>query len=791
MKPERVCYTRFGDTRRAWDSIGACALQATVEFVGHRVKSMVSRPAIEERLREVFSPALGQSVGGDWREGLLNLLLRVILVLGPLVYFPSLYMCYVGGYVLIGVTDTIAIVGFISLYYFRSIGYTARACGFALICYMLGTVLLISLGPISQIYLFGFSILTGLLLGLRAGLAGVAINGITLLGIGLAGAASPNMAAVWDQNPLSWIVITANFLMMNAILVIAIGAIIATLENALAHQKQARTVAEQSAAELTLANRALESEVEEHRRTEDELAASLERFHVLSRATTDAVWDWDLSADTLWWNEGFEALFGFLPGEETPDISAWARRIHPEDRKRVTESLHAAVAGNIEQWSEEYRFLKRDGGYAHVLDRGHLIRTEGGGPLRMIGGMSDLTERRKLEEQFLRAQRMESIGTLAGGIAHDLNNVLAPILMATEMLPDHVQSSEGRAMLEMVRVSAQRGADLVQQVLGFARGIEGVRRAVAPCEIARDFRKVIQDTFPRSIVFDLIAPEDVWPIHADPTQIHQVFMNLCVNARDAMPDGGRLTLSLENIVVDDVYSGMNLRAKPGPYVRICVQDTGEGMSEETKEKIFEPFFTTKEVGKGTGLGLSTTFSIVRGHGGFINLYSEPDRGTRFWIYLPADITSAEGETVPEAHDPPRGKGELVLLVDDEEAIREATGKALVLFGYRVMTASNGAEAVSVFVRNRNAIDVVLTDMSMPVMDGASMIAALRTIEPHVRIVVSSGLNDNAKFLKAAGCQTLRFVPKPYTAETLLCTLREALDQNVPARGDEAEQGASV
>jgi PAS domain S-box-containing protein len=751
---------------------------------------MVSRLVIEERLREVFSLALGQPAGGDWREGLLNLLLRVILILGPLVYFPSLYMCYVGGYVLIGVTDTIAIVAFIGLYYLRGLRYATRASGYALICYMLGTVLLISLGPISQIYLFGFSIITGLLLGLRAGLAGVAINGVTLLCIGLAGAASPNMAAVWDQNPLSWIVITANFLMMNAILVIAIGAIIATLENALAHQKQARTVAEHSAAKLTLANRALESEVEEHRRTEDELAASLERFHVLSRATTDAVWDWDLSADTLWWNEGFEALFGLLPGEEAPDIGAWARRIHPDDRKRVTESLHAAVAGNVEQWSEEYRFLKRDGVYAHVLDRGHLIRAESGGPLRMIGGMSDLTERKKLEEQFLRAQRMESIGTLAGGIAHDLNTVLAPILMATDMLPDHVQGQEGRAMLDMVRVSAQRGADLVQQVLGFARGIEGVRRVVAPGEIARDFLKVIQDTFPRNIVFELNAPDDIWPIQADPTQIHQVLMNLCVNARDAMPDGGRLTLTLENSVVDDVYSGMNLRAKPGPYVRICVQDTGEGMSDETKEKIFEPFFTTKEVGKGTGLGLSTTFSIVRGHGGFINLYSEPGRGTRFWVYLPAEIATAEGESVQETQVLPRGNGELVLLVDDEESIREATGKALVLFGYRVMTASNGAEAVSVFVRNRDAIDVVLTDMSMPVMDGASMIAALRTIEPKVRIVASSGLSDNGKSMKLAGCHAVEFVPKPYTAETLLKTLRDVLKQDFSSHEGDLHEGAS-
>jgi PAS domain S-box-containing protein len=737
-----------------------------------------------KHLRKGFDPDLWRSPQGDWREGLLSLLLRVILLLAPWVYFPSLYMCYVGGYGFIAITDTIAVVGFVCLYYFRGISFSTKAFGFALICYMLGTVLLVSLGPISQIYLFGFSILTGLLLGLRAGLVGVAINGATLLVIGLAGAASPNMAAVWDQNPLSWIVITANFLMMNALLVIAIGAIIAALEKALAHQKQARTIAEQSAADLTLANRALESEVEEHRHTESALAVSLERFHVLSRATTDAIWDWDLSADTLWWNEGFEALFGLLPGEETPDIGAWGRRIHPDDRKRVTESLHAAVAGTGELWMEEYRFLRRDGGYAHVLDRGQVIRGEGGGPLRMIGGMSDLTERKKLEEQFLRAQRMESIGTLAGGIAHDLNNVLTPILMATEMLPDHVRDAEGHAMLDMVRASAQRGADLVQQVLGFARGIEGVRRSVDPAEVARDFRKVLQDTFPRNIVFDLVAPEAIWPIHADPTQIHQVLMNLCVNARDAMPSGGKLIVTLENTVVDDVFSGMNLRAIPGPYVKIGVQDTGDGMSEETREKIFEPFFTTKEVGKGTGLGLSTTFSIVRDHGGFIDLYSDVGRGTQFWIYFPADSAEFPASSAQALPTLPRGNGERVLLVDDEASIRDATGKALELFGYQVMTASNGAEAVSLFVRHRDSIDVVLTDMSMPVMDGPAMIAALRTLAPDIRVVASSGLSDNGKYASVSGTSIVRFVPKPYTAEAILQTLREVLDAE-PSEGEHA------
>lgn len=743
---------------------------------------MLSCFEVRSWLRRAIDLNEWEATGENWRRGLLNLLLRVLLLIGPIVYVLSIGMCITGGHVLIGITDTVAIIAFVALYFLRNLSHLYRSLAFALVCYMLGAVLLVKLGPISQIYLFGFSILTGLLLGERAGLICVGINGLTLLVVGLAGAASPNMAAVWDQNPMSWIVITANFLMMNGLLVIGIGAIISVLEAALTRQHQARLAAETGAADLLSANVALEREVDERKRAQEALAESVERFQLLARATTDAIWDWDLPGNAIWWNEGFEALFGPIEAGTFYDIPPWGERIHPEDKDRVLDSLNVTIAGAGEQWTSEYRFLRKDGEFAHVLGRGQVIRGEDGTPLRMIGGMTDLTERKKLEQQFLRAQRMESIGTLAGGIAHDLNNVLAPILLATEMLSDHVHGQEGEAMLNMVRGSAQRGADLVKQVLGFARGIEGERRPVNAATILKEINKVALDTFPKNISIEIMAPSNIWSIHADPTQIHQVLMNLCVNARDAMPHGGRLTVGLENVVLDEVFSGMNLRAKPGPYVLMRVEDSGVGMSEETQEKMFEPFFTTKEFGQGTGLGLSTTFSIVRDHGGFINFYSEPGLGTRFKVYLPASDQESETEGAADESALPRGNGELILLADDEEAIRDVATRALELFGYRVLSARNGAEAVSLYVKHQAEIAAVLTDMSMPVMDGPTMIVALRSINPKVRIITSSGLSSDRYHDKNAGTHAEHFVPKPYTAEVLLKTLHEVLTTSVAGNG---------
>lgn len=505
------------------------------------------------------------------------------------------------------------------------------------------------------------------------------------------------------------------------------------------------------------------------------LAQSEERFRLLIEATNDAVWDWDLVTDVLWWNEGITKLFGIERDAMGCSLEVWADRIHPDDRKRTVDSLDEAIASTHDDWSCEYRFRRNDGSYAHVFDRGRILRDARGRGVRMVGGIRDVSERKLLEAQIMRAQRMESIGTLAGGIAHDLNNVLAPILLASSVLRLGESDPKRRADLDTIQRCARRGADMVQKLLAFARGGDDQRTSIVPAELVRDMRGIIGESFPKNIRVEVELPADPWLVRADATQMHQVLMNLCVNARDAMPEGGTLVIAVEHVVLDEVYAHMHVEARPGPYVLFRVEDTGVGMTPEVVERIFDPFFTTKDVGQGTGLGLSTAHSIVRSHGGFIHVYSELGKGSRFRVYLPADLTPLEAAGSEDDETRlPRGRGELVLVVDDEEPVRTVTARTLERFGYRALTAANGAEALSVYVRNQADIAVVLTDMTMPILDGPATIVALKAIDPGVRIIASSGLNANGHVAKARGSGVEHFVPKPYTADLLLRVLRKAL-----------------
>jgi PAS domain S-box-containing protein len=418
----------------------------------------------------------------------------------------------------------------------------------------------------------------------------------------------------------------------------------------------------------------------------------------------------------------------------------------------------------------EKEYLRKDGTRCPILIASALV-----GASETISCVLDLTERKKLERQFLRSQRMESVGTLAGGIAHDLNNVLAPILMSIELLRDLAKSDQDLQLLDNIYVSARRGADLIKQVLTFARGVEGERLLIGPQHIVGELLKILRDTLPKSIDVRFSAASDLWNINGDSTQLHQVFLNLCVNARDAMPDGGTLKLTMANVVLDENFAAMCPGALPGAYVLTQVEDTGSGIPPEIRERIFEPFFTTKDVGKGTGLGLSTSLGIVKSHGGFINVYSQPGRGTRFTVYLPA----SSGDVKPVADEGrlpglPRGRGELILVVDDEPAIRTIVRRMLEQFGYRVLLAANGVEAVEQYSAHGAEIAAVLTDMSMPIMDGAALIAVLEKMNARVRIIRSSGLDMIGDISKAVGGAVKAFVPKPYTAEALLVTLRDIL-----------------
>jgi PAS domain S-box-containing protein len=497
------------------------------------------------------------------------------------------------------------------------------------------------------------------------------------------------------------------------------------------------------------------------------------RLRRLVDSNAQGVMFWGIDGQITMANDAFLDIIGYTrddllasqidwPGL-TPDIYAEA------DRRSSTQIAETGVCVPYEK-----EFFRKDGSRVPVLVGAASFPDS---PAEGVCFVLDLTERKKLEQQFLRAQRMESIGTLAGGIAHDLNNVLAPILLAVGLLQNETQDPELLPLLETMQYSAERASALVQQVLSFARGVEGRNVLLNPKHLLRGLLNVLRQTLPKSIGVTLESHDELWTISGDPTQIHQVLLNLCVNARDAMPDGGTLAVTAENVVLDATYTTMNVEARAGAYVVIAVSDTGTGIPADVLDKIFEPFFTTKEVGKGTGLGLSTSMAIVKRHGGFIHAYTEVGHGTKFKVYLPADAALTATEiAATEKLRLPRGHGELVLVVDDEEAIRSIARTTLERFGYRVMVASNGAEAVAMYAQHRSEISVVLTDMAMPIMDGPATIIALKAINPVVKIIGCSGLPSNRAAAKAVGAGVQHFVPKPYTAEALLETLRQILTE---------------
>jgi len=510
------------------------------------------------------------------------------------------------------------------------------------------------------------------------------------------------------------------------------------------------------------------TDITERRRAEARIA---EQAAFLDKAR-DAIVARDLDGKVLFWNQGAENVYGWKSGEALGRPIAELIHIGPG----VHEEIIQRVLANGE-WSGELRHLTRTGREITVESRLTLIRDEGGKPKSVLGINTDITEKKIIEAQFLRAQRMESIGTLAGGIAHDLNNILTPILMSIDALKAKSFDPQAIKMLESIGISAKRGADIVRQVLTFARGIQGERIEIQPKHLLQDLELIIKDIFPKNIRLHVTIHEDKWTIQGDPTQMHQVLLNLCLNARDAMLDGGDLHLSVEHSTIDQQDLAMGHQVKPGRYVRFNITDQGTGMPPEILDKIFEPFFTTKDINKGTGLGLSTVQAIVKSHGGLINVYSELGAGTTFHVYLPATEASIEPNREPsDETDLPRGNGELILLVDDEAPILTVTSQILQAYGYRVLTACDGADALTVYAQNRSEIDVMLTDMRMPIMDGASMIRGLLPRTPALKIIAASGLDLTDPRDKLAGTGVKHFLVKPYTPGTLLRLLRAVLDE---------------
>ncbi|MDJ0799849.1 MAG: PAS domain S-box protein [Calothrix sp. MO_167.B12] len=480
---------------------------------------------------------------------------------------------------------------------------------------------------------------------------------------------------------------------------------------------------------------------------------------------TDAIFVRDLNNRILFWNQGAERLYGWQAPESLGKLAH--KLFYKESVSQLEDGLNATIEKGF--WQGELEQITKTGKKITVASRWTLVRDVDNQPKSILVVNSDITEKKQLEKQFYRAQRLESLGTLASGIAHDLNNVFAPVLMIAQLLPLKLPNIDHRTqeLLNTLENSAKRGADLVKQILTFARGTEGKRILLQVGHLLKEVGKIAQQTFPKSIeIYTNVLTQNLWMVSADPTQLHQVFMNLVVNARDAMPNGGTLNISAENRYIDQTYARMHLDARVGNYIVVTISDTGVGIYPEIIERVFDPFFTTKEIGKGTGLGLSTVLGIVKNHGGFVQVMSQVGKGTQFQVYLPAVVNNITEEATETQF--PGGNGELILLVDDEAVVQQSTKASLEQHNYQVLQASDGIEAIALYAQHYHKISVVLMDLMMPNMDGLTAIRTLKAMNTQVKIIATSGLATKGKQVLAAGAKT--FLLKPYTMEDLLYTL---------------------
>ena len=501
----------------------------------------------------------------------------------------------------------------------------------------------------------------------------------------------------------------------------------------------------------------------------------LQEHEELLDKARDAICAADIDGRITYWNRSAASLFGW-EGDE--GHKANLHTLFGAYNKPATEDAMKELTFRG-ACNREFRIADDKCGLRYLASRWTLVRRDDGSPKSILVINTDVTQQRHLEAQLHRSQRMEGIGTLAGGIAHDLNNLLTPILLSVQYLRERNTEPDLDRTLELVESGASHGARLVRQVLAFARGEDGEHVEVRPRLVVKDVVMLLMDTLPKSITIWTDLQSDLWSVHANSTQLSQVFMNLAVNARDAMPSGGRLKFKARNVEIDDRFAKNIPGAEAGPHVCITVSDNGAGIAPELIDRIFDPFFTTKSAGKGTGLGLSTVMGIVKGHGGFLTVDSEPDRGTEISIYLPA-LFSSKTETPPAAPaKPPRGTGETIIIIDDNAPIRELTSKILKNGGYKPVPAEDGLAGLDAFRRHRKEVRAVVVDIMMPGMQGDEVIRRLKLLEPDIRVVAMSGLPlAQTGLVEEPG--KLVFLQKPMTANTLISRIQSVAGTEVDA-----------
>jgi PAS domain S-box-containing protein len=540
------------------------------------------------------------------------------------------------------------------------------------------------------------------------------------------------------------------------------------------------------------------------RAAEAALRETEQRYRLAAKATNDAIWDWNLASNRIDWNEAVAVLFGYAAEEIEPSGDWWIEHIHPADRDRIYTSIHAVIDGAGEHWAAEYRFRRGDGTFAHVFDRGHVIRDEQGRATRMIGAMLDLTERKRAEERLRelnetlesrvterttelmatqdalrQAQKMEAVGQLTGGLAHDFNNLLTGISGSLEMM--QVRVSQGRvAEVERYVTAAQgaakRAAALTHRLLAFSR-----RQTLAPKptdvkQLVSGMEDLIGRTVGPAIEIETVNAAGLWPSLIDPSQLENAILNLCINARDAMPEGGKITIETGNRWMDQ-RAAEQRGLEPGQYISLCVSDTGTGMAPDVIEKAFDPFFTTKPIGMGTGLGLSMIYGFAKQSGGSVSIYSEVEQGAMVCIYLPRHVGKAEAEENDTGvEEVPRAEaGETVLVVDDEPTVRMLVTEVLTDLGYTAIEAADGAAGLKV-LNSDLRIDLLITDVGLPGgMNGRQVADAARNMRPGLKVLFITGYAENAVLSHGHLDPGMHVLTKPFAMDALAGRIRQLIE----------------
>jgi two-component system, cell cycle sensor histidine kinase and response regulator CckA len=526
-------------------------------------------------------------------------------------------------------------------------------------------------------------------------------------------------------------------------------------------------------------------DITERKLAEAARAASEERLTYVLEATQDGVWDWSIPAGTVYFSPQWERLLGYEPGEVPQRVEFFFTTVHPDDVERITHVLNEHLGGRTPTKQDEIRLRTKDGTYRWFLDRGQVVaRDETGAPLRMVGAITDITarkqaeaERARLEAQLRQAQKLESVGRLAGGVAHDFNNMLGVILGYAELAlgnltPAHPVHSD----LLGIRDAATRSADITRQLLAFARQQSVVPEVISLEARVRGMLQMLPRLLGEDVEIVCHTDPDTWPVRIDPSQIDQILTNLCVNARKAISDVGTITIETGNCTLDAAFCANRINCVPGDYVRLVVRDTGAGMDALTLSHLFEPFFTTDATGERTGLGLATVFGAVSQNHGFIEVSSEPGKGSTFEIFLPRHEGAAAPDRITTGEHATHGGQQTVLVVEDEPALLRIAAKMLESQGYVALPASGPQKAIEIATAHPGEIDLLLTDVIMPGMNGHALANAIETIRPGIPRIFMSGYPADVIANHGVLDDHVAFIHKPFRIAELAAAVRDTLEQ---------------